>query len=88
MPAFVVERTMGGADGAEKLPDIVFAPMNDGRDEQALFTVDAAQCALARSVDDGDLLGFGLASAMGLRLFLGTGFAIDVELGERAGKFA
>lgn len=87
MPAFVVERAMGCADGAEKLPYIVLAPMNDGRDKQALFAVDAAQRALARSVDDGDLLGFGLASAMGLSLFLGTGFAIDVKLGERAGKF-
>lgn len=33
MPTFVVERAMGGTDGTEKLPHIVFGPMNDGRDE-------------------------------------------------------
>ena len=88
MPTFVVERAMGGADDTKKLPDIVFGPMDDGRDKKTFFAVDAAQSALTRSVDNGNLLGFGLASAMGLGLFLGTGFAIGIKFGERAGEFS
>lgn len=79
---------MDNAKHIEKSPYVIFGPINEGRNEQALFAVDTAKDTFAVCIDDSYLFCRRLTSAMGPTLLSVFSGAVRIKFFESTAELS